>query len=82
MREDERRGTGRRAGQYATCRLINPVLLRENGGTKSWRDHRMEKVEHRQGIREEEKSIGGRAGQHATGWSLLCSSLSLFFFVL
>ena len=31
-------------------RLINPVLLRENGGKKSWRDHRMERVEPRQGI--------------------------------
>ena len=40
----------------------------------------MEKVEPRQGIWEEEKSIGGRAGQYATGWSLLCSSLSLSFF--
>ena len=29
----------------------------------------MERVEPRRSIREEEKSIGGRAGQYATGWS-------------
>ena len=54
MKEDERRGTGRQAGTKTSrtvChRLINPVLLRINGGKKSWKDHRMEKVEPRRGI--------------------------------
>ena len=31
----------------------------------------MERIEPRRGIREEEKSIGRRAGQYATGWSHL-----------